>query len=80
MIDPVDGLPWDIDNPAKREKCQKKVMAEKPMPLIGSPMCTAFSQLQELSRAKRDPAEFESMLRYTRKHLDFCVELYKVQI
>ena len=50
------------------------------MLLIGSPMCTASSSLQELSRSKRDPAEFEKMLTYARKHLGFCIDLYKLQV
>ena len=48
VIDPGDGQPWDSDVAAKREKAEKKVREEKPMLLIGSPMCRACSRLQEL--------------------------------
>ena len=47
-----DGMPWDFDNPNKCEKCKRKIRTEKPSMLIGSPMCTIFSIVQGLNRAK----------------------------
>ena len=41
-IDPDDGMPWDFDDPAKREKAERMLDEQQPQVLIGSPMCTAF--------------------------------------
>ena len=69
VVDPDDGKPWDFEIAAKREKALRKVQMEKPTLLIGSPMCTAFSNLQKLSRDRRDPVEFKKMLHYGITHL-----------
>ena len=39
----VDGRSWDFDDKEMRDRALAKVRSEKPMLLIGSPMCTAFS-------------------------------------
>ena len=49
----VDGKKWDFDNKVMRERAMKRVREEKPMLLIGSPMCTAFSTLQNISKDKK---------------------------
>ena len=41
-LDPDDGMPWDFDLAAKREKAMRKVRTEKPAMIIGSVMCTAW--------------------------------------
>jgi hypothetical protein len=38
----LDGLPWDFDIPEMRRRAKAKVMKEKPLFLVTSPMCTAF--------------------------------------
>ena len=55
------------------------VEAEKPMLLIGSPMCTAFSAWQHLNKHRRDPTVITK--EYTRAmiHIRFCMELYALQ-
>ena len=72
-VDPEDGKPWDFDSPAKRDKALKLLQKERPMLLIGSPMCTAFSRLQELSRHKRDESEFKRMILYGAVYSTFKV-------
>ena len=76
VVDPDDGKPWDFDIAAKRAKALRKVQVEKPTLPIGSPMCTAFSNLQKLSCERRDPVEFKKMLHYGITHLKFCIVLY----
>ena len=41
-----DGRPWDFDDPEMRDRAWAKVVAEKPLFVIGPPMCTAFSTWQ----------------------------------
>ena len=52
-------------------------MEEKPTLLIGSPMCTAFSQLQRLNAKGAHSAE---KLRRAIKHMEFVPRLYRMQI
>ena len=59
----------------------RKLVAEsKPFMLIGSPPCTMFSTLQNLSKAKRDEKEFNEKMEVAKKHVKFCIELYKMQL
>ena len=78
--DPADGLPWDFDNPVKRARARRLFRAQKPLVLIGSPMCTAWSTWQRLNNVKRDPAVVERELVRARVHLDFVVSLYREQV
>ena len=48
-VDPEDGQPWDFNNQEKAMKAEEYVRRIKPVLLIGSPMCTAFSQLQSFN-------------------------------
>ena len=41
--DPEDGQPWDFSVRSKREKAHRLLRDQKPILLIGSPMCTQFS-------------------------------------
>ena len=41
--DPDDGQPWDFSLKSKRDKARRILQESKPILLIGSPMCTAFS-------------------------------------
>ena len=54
-------------------------MTDKPTLLIGSPMCTAFSQMNNINYSKMDPSEEERRLAYGRKHFEFCTKLYDIQ-
>ena len=45
VLDPDDGMPWDFTLKSKRDKARQKVIREKPILLVGSPMCTVFSRL-----------------------------------
>ena len=44
-VDPDTNKPWDLTDPEIRAKVRYRVQNEKPLLLIGSPPCTAFSQL-----------------------------------
>ena len=50
MVDPDDGLPWDLSTRKKRDKLWKIIREEKPRLVIGSPPCTPFSSLQNLTK------------------------------
>ena len=48
--------------------------------VVGSPPCTPFSPLQEISRAKRDAKVMAEELRQGEAHMRFCLEMYAVQL
>ena len=64
----------------KRSKLRYRVENEKPLLLIGSPPCTAFSQLLMSNVTKMNPTDLREKIREGMQHLLFCVELYKIQI
>ena len=79
-IDDDDGCAWDFDNPRKRDKAMAKVRDEKPMLLICSPMCTAFSSWQRINDKIRDPALCARENERARTRLNFCIDLYREQL
>ena len=52
----------------------------KAMFLIGSPMCTAFSRLQNLNFRRMTPEKVQEIIQYGMNHLEFCMYLYKIQV
>ena len=50
-----DGRPWDFDVAENCQRAREMVLTQRPMLLVGSPMCTAFSTWQYINRRKRDP-------------------------
>ena len=53
------------------------LIEEKPLLLVVSPRCAAFSQLQNLSR---DSERWRALVREGMQHLTFVCDLYKKQI
>ena len=74
-----DGREWDFNQFEMRNRAIRKVLQDKPMVLIGSPMCIAFCQLNHINYAKMSAEEVERRMQYGRKHLEFCVKLYGIQ-
>ena len=78
-VNDEDGLPWDFNNPQKRMKAEAMLKRDRPGLLIGSPMCTAFSIIQNMNRAKMGEVRFKDVMDQAMKHLEFCCKLYKMQ-
>ena len=74
------GAPWDFDIPAQRKKAEQKIKDEKPMFLIGSPMCTAFSTWQRINDRRRSEQEKREIMSRARLHLRFTMDLYRLQV
>ena len=79
-VDPDDGTPWDFDVPAKREKALRLLRAQKPLFVIGSPMCTRWCTWQKLNDAKRNPEIVEAEKKLALIHLEFMAKVYQEQI
>ena len=78
--DPATGQGWDLSDPAVQSRVRKLVHHTQPFCIIGSPPCTAFSPLQEIGRAKRDPRVMEKELNQGKAHIRFCLEIYLMQL
>ena len=76
----ADGAAWDFDNLEMRQRALDRVRREKPLLLVGSPMCTAFPTWQYINQSRRDPAIVEAEKRRAVMHLEFCIELYREQL
>ena len=75
-----DNQPWDFDRKDKREKARMMLREQRPLFLIGSPDCTAFSSWQALNALRRDPGTIHREYVRARLHLDFCCQLYAEQV
>ena len=76
----AEGRRWDFDDPEVCRRALDLVRATKPRLLIGSPDCTAFSNLQNLSKGRRDPVVVKALWERACKHLEFCTLLYHEQL
>ena len=74
------GKAWDSDVVERREEARRRLRAQQPMFLIGSPMCTAFTTWQALNAAKRDPSTVHREWVRAMVHLRFVCELYQEQM
>ena len=63
-----------------RDRAWKELTTEKPLLLIGSPMCTAFSAWQYINNSKRDPEVVAKEYARGLRHLTFCYEMYEYQV
>ena len=80
MNDPKTGQPWDMGNPSVQSRVKKLVRDTQPFCVIGSPPCTPFSRLQAINKARRDPATVAEELRQGKAHINFCLQVYALQI
>ena len=68
---------WDFNLESHRRKAEAYVDEQKPLMLIGSPPCVAFSQLQALiPDSQRKARQLAEGIR----HMEFVAKLYKKQI
>ena len=74
------GELWDFNDPAKRKEAEELLDEQRPRLLIGSPMCTAFSHIQNLNKAKRDPNVVAAEIENARIHFKWCCHLYQRQV
>ena len=72
-------MPWDFDDPKKREKAERMVKGKSSLLIVVSPMCSAFSRLQQLNYPKMDPDKVRKMIEKGTRHLEFCMRLCKIQ-
>ena len=67
--DPVDGKPWDFNDPVKRNRAKQKLLQEKPNLLVGCPPCTAFSILFRSNVSRMNPDKVRKLTEEATRHL-----------
>ena len=66
-----DGREWDFNQFEMRNRAVRKVLRDQPLLFIGSPICTQFSQMNNINYRRMEPLEVQRRLEYGRKHLEF---------
>ena len=80
LNDPKTGKPWDLSEPSVQRRVKQMVRSTKPFCVIGSPPCTPFSQIQAINKKRRQRAVVEEELRKGKAHINFCLEVYAMQL
>ena len=75
-----NGEEWDFSKSAKREQARTLLRTNKPLFLVGSPMCRRYSSWQALNDWHRDPAQVRREQVAADVHLRFVTELYTDQV
>ena len=75
-----DGKEWDFNSAEMRNRAARKVLRDKPIVLIGSPMCGPFGAMININYCRMDPVEVQQRLAYGRKHLRFRAQFYRMQV
>ena len=77
----TDGLLWDFGSKVMRDRAMKKLKEERPLLLIGSPMCTYFSTWQRLNFSKsQGNAAVQRAYIGACMHMKFVAGLYHEQL
>ena len=76
---------YDFDLAEDRRRAWEIIKKSKPTIVIGSPPCTFFSRLQELNKHmyRNDAnwmAKFGEGMEQAKRHIRFCISIYKHQI
>ena len=74
-----NGEAWDFNRVEQRRKARELVLQDRPLLLIGSPMCTRFSAWQRINDKKRDPSVVAKEHVRAMVHIKFVMELYQLQ-
>lgn len=73
---------WDFNRAEDREACERYIRTQRPLLLVGSPPCTAFTLIQNLNWGRSfecDRRLRRELLRGVR-HLEFMSRLYELQV
>lgn len=73
------GRPWHFTKVETWDRAARNNMEDKPLVLIGSPICTDRLALVNLNWDRMDPVAVAEHKRVARMHLEFCAKLYRIQ-
>ena len=74
-----DGRYWGFTDPVMTNRAASKVLQDKPMLLIGGPMCIVYSVMNNVNHARMFAEIVKQRFVEARKHLEFCTKLYNFQ-
>ena len=74
------GLPWDFSTKSMRDRAEALIQQQRPILLIGSSMCTAFSSWQFINNSLRDPDLVAKERAHGVVHFEWCCNMYLRQI
>jgi hypothetical protein len=83
VVDPSDGEPWDFFVASKRKRARHLLAQQKPMLVVGSPECKAFSTWNQFNRFRHSASVAERLEKERIAavvHLDFVAEIARDQI
>ena len=75
-----DGRAWDFNAAETRNRAARRILMDKPLLLIGSPMCTIHSIMNNINNARMPREVVQQRFAYARGHLKFAAQLYKMQV
>lgn len=67
----MDSKHWDFIDPEMRNRAARKVLQDRPVLLIGSPMCTVYSAMNHINHARMPKEVVEQRFKGARIHLEF---------
>lgn len=70
---------WDLSQSEVRKKCWRQMKRENPRVIIGSVMCTNWSQLMRITLPRMPLEEKQRRLGEAISHLEFLCKIYKWQ-
>ena len=77
----ANGQRWDFSLPSCRREAMKLINELRPYCVIGSPPCTAWSNLQNLNKCRPGGAQkVEEAQQRAKIHLDFSAKVYRAQM
>ena len=76
----VDGKAWDFNIPEMRNRAARRILIDKPMLLIGSPMCIVYITMNNINHERMPREVVQERFAYARKHLQFAAQQYKMQV
>ena len=80
LVKDADGRSWDFDDPTMRERAKSIVARGSTLLVIGSPMCTYFSNIMNIAKLRMKPDDFERKYAHAVSHLEFMFELFDIQL
>ena len=71
---------WSFNLTETRNRAVRRVLTDRPLVLVGSPMCWPFSAMNSINYSRMDPTEVAQRIEHGRKHFQFCAKLYRMQV
>ena len=80
LVKDSDGHAWNFDDPEMRDRARALVSKGFTLLVIGSPMCTYFSNIMNIAKLRMKPEDFERKYAHAVSHLQFMFELFDIQL